>query len=262
MQLTGQSFIGSRRGASAGAAILALNPATGQYLEPAYFPASPGELDQAAELAAQAFPIYSALSGKQRAVFLREIAGGLDAIQQEIAERAHLETALPMPRLLGEVARTTGQLRLFAAVLEEGSWVEARLDSPLPERKPLPRPACAPCCGPSARRVFGASNFPIAFSAAGGDTASALAAGCPVIFKAHPAHPGACELAAGAIRRAIAHCGLPEGVFSLLYDEGPVIGSALVRHPLIQGVAFTGSLRVGRALMDLAAARPHRSLLH
>jgi NADP-dependent aldehyde dehydrogenase len=258
MQLTGQSFIGSRRGASAGAAILALNPATGQYLEPAYFPASPGELDQAAELAAQAFPIYSALSGKQRAVFLREIAGGLDAIQQEIAERAHLETALPMPRLLGEVARTTGQLRLFAAVLEEGSWVEARLDSPLPERKPLPRPGLRSMLrpiGPVA--VFGASNFPIAFSAAGGDTASALAAGCPVIFKAHPAHPGACELAAGAIRRAIAHCGLPEGVFSLLYDEGPVIGSALVRHPLIQGVAFTGSLRVGRALMDLAAARPH-----
>jgi NADP-dependent aldehyde dehydrogenase len=257
MPLTGQSFLGSQRGALAGAPIQALNPATGQRLDPVYSSVSSAEVETAVQLAAKAFPVYSQASGKSKAAFLRRIADGLDGLQQQLAERAHLETALPMPRLMGEVSRTTGQLRLFATVVEEGSWVEARLDSALPQRKPMPRPALRSMLrplGPVA--VFGASNFPLAFSAAGGDTASAFAAGCPVIVKAHSAHPGTSELVASVIQQAIAAEGLPEGVFSLLFGSGVETGAALVRHPLIQAVTFTGSLGAGRILMDLAAARP------
>ena len=257
MTLTGQSFIGSQRGALAGAPIQALNPATGELLGPVYYSASRTEVDQAAQLAAQAFPIYAATSGKAKGTFLRRIAEGLDAVQQQLAERAHLETALPMPRLLGEVSRTTGQLRLFASVVEEGSWVEARIDTAVPDRKPLPRPNLRSMLRPLGPVVvIGPSNFPLAFSVAGGDTASALAAGCPVIVKAHPAHLGTSELAAQVVQQAVAAAGLPEGVFSLLFDSGIDVGVALVRHPLVQALAFTGSLRAGRALMDLAAARP------
>ena len=257
MPLTGQSFLGSQRGALGGAPIHAINPATGERLEPVYSSLSAAEADRAVQLAAQAFPIYAATSGKAKGAFLRRIAAGLDAIQQQLAERAHLETALPMPRLLGEVSRTSGQLRLFASVVEEGSWVEARIDPPLPERKPLPRPGLRSMLrplGPVA--VFGASNFPLAFSAAGGDTASALAAGCPVIVKAHSAHPGTSELVAAVIQQAVADEGLPEGVFSLIFGSGVEAGATLVRHPLVQAVTFTGSLGGGRALMDMAAARP------
>jgi NADP-dependent aldehyde dehydrogenase len=257
MPLTGFSFIGSQRGVPGSAPIHAINPATGEQLDPVYFSASAAEVDQTARLAAQAFPVYAALSGKTKGAFLRSIADGLDAIQQQLAERAHLETALPMPRLLGEVTRTTGQLRTFAALIEEGSWVEARIDSALPDRKPLPRPNLRSMLRPLGPVVvIGPSNFPLAFSVAGGDTASALAAGCPVIVKAHPAHPGTSELAAEVIQKAVVDGGLPEGVFSLLFDSGIEVGVALVRHPLVQALAFTGSLRAGRALMDLAAARP------
>jgi NADP-dependent aldehyde dehydrogenase len=258
MTLTGRSFIGSRRGAAGSAPIQGLNPATGQTLEPVYLSASAAEVDQAVELAAQAFPVYAATSGKARGAFLRRIADGLDSIQQQLAERAHQETALPMPRLLGEVTRTTGQLRVFASLAEEGSWVEARIDSPLPERKPQPRPALRSMLRPLGPVVvFGPSNFPLAFSVAGGDTASALAAGCPVIVKAHSAHPGTGELVAEIMQQAVPDAGLPEGVFSLLYDAGVEAGAALVRHPLVQAVAFTGSLGAGRALMDMTAARTH-----
>jgi NADP-dependent aldehyde dehydrogenase len=257
MTLKGFSFIGSQRGASGGAALYGLNPATGQQLEPQYFSASAAELERAVQLAAEAFPVYAATSGKAKAVFLGNIADGLDAIQQILAERAHLETALPMPRLLGEVARTSGQLRVFASLVEEGSWVEARIDTPLPERKPLARPALCSMLRPLGPVVvFGPSNFPLAFSVAGGDTASALAAGCPVIVKAHSAHPGTSELVAEVVQRAVAQAGLPEGVFSLIYDAGVQAGASLVRHPQVKAVAFTGSLKAGRALMDLAAARP------
>jgi 2,5-dioxopentanoate dehydrogenase len=257
MPLTGESFVGSARGARTGTPVYAINPANGKKLEPAYFSASADEVNRAVELASAAFPVYSQTDGKTRAAFLRAVADGLDAIKEPVAERAHLETALPMPRLLGEMGRTTGQLRIFASVIEEGSWVEARIDSPLPERKPLPRSdlrSMLRALGPVV--VFGASNFPLAFSAAGGDTASALAAGCPVIVKAHPAHPGTSEMVAEVFQKAIATCGLPEGVFSLLYDAGTAVGTVLVRHPLVQAVAFTGSFHGGRALMDLAAARP------
>ena len=257
MPLTGQSFLGSQRAPLGGAPIYGINPATGEKLEPVYSSVTAAEADHAVQLAAQAFPVFAATSGKARAALLRRIADGLDAMVQQLAERANLETALPMPRLLGEVGRTSGQLRLFATVVEEGSWVEARLDTPLPERKPLPRPGLRSMLrplGPVA--VFGASNFPLAFSAAGGDTASALAAGCPVIVKAHSAHPGTSELVASVIQRAIAVQGLPEGVFSLIFGSGVEAGATLVKHPLIQAVTFTGSLGGGRALMDMASARP------
>jgi 2,5-dioxopentanoate dehydrogenase len=257
MPLTGQSFIGSQRGALGGSPIHAINPATGENLGPVYSSVTAAETDQAVQLAAQAFPVYAASSGKTRGAFLRQIADGLDRIQQQLAERAHLETALPMPRLLGEVSRTSGQLRLFASVVEDGSWVEARIDPALPDRKPLPRPALRSMLRPLGPVVvFGASNFPLAFSAAGGDTASALAAGCPVIVKAHSAHPGTSELVATVIQKAVADAALPEGVFSLIYGSGVEAGGALVRHPLVQAVTFTGSLGAGRTLMDMAAARP------
>jgi len=257
MELSGQSLIGRRRGSRNGKSFQASNPQMGTALEPAYFSASNAEIEEAARLAVEAFERYSQASGKAKASFLRRIADGLDAAKQALAERAHLETALPMPRLLGEVGRTSGQLRLFAGVVEEGSWVNARIDPALPDRRPLPRSDIRSMLRPLGPVVvFGASNFPLAFSVAGGDTASALAAGCPVIVKAHPAHPGTSELAGQIIAEAVAAEGLPFGVFSLLFDVGVEAGTALVKHPLIRAVAFTGSLRGGRALMDLAAARP------
>jgi 2,5-dioxopentanoate dehydrogenase len=257
MELTGYSFLGGRRSLHTGAAFQAANPQTGETLTPVYYSASGPEVNEAVERATEAFAGYSQASGKAKASFLRRCADGLDAARQELAERAHLETALPMPRLRGEVGRTSNQLRMFADVLEEGSWVQARIDPALPDRLPLPRPdlrAMLRPLGPVV--VFGASNFPLAFSVAGGDTASALAAGCPVIVKAHPAHPGTSELAAQILTDAVAAEGLHPGVFTMVYDSGIEVGSALVKHPLVRAVAFTGSLKGGRALMDLAAARP------
>jgi 2,5-dioxopentanoate dehydrogenase len=257
MELTGQSFLGNARGASDGAGFQAANPQTGELLPPVYYSASAADVNAAAEMAAEAFGSYSQVSGKAKAAFLRRVADGIEADRDELAGRAHLESALPMPRLLGEVARTAGQFRLFAALVEEGSWVQARIDPALPDRKPLPRADIRSMLrplGPVA--VFGASNFPLAFSVAGGDTASALAAGCPVVVKAHAAHPGTSEMAAQILAGAVAESGLHPGVFSTLFDAGVEVGAALVRHPLIRAVGFTGSLRGGRALMDLAAARP------
>ena len=257
MDLTGTSFLGTHRGSQSGQTFHAQNPAAGEQLPPAYHSASPGDLNFVATQAAEAFQSYSQLSTKARAAFLRRIADALDASKQALAERANLETALPMPRLLGEVGRTSNQLRLFAALVEEGSWVNARIDPALLDRQPLPRPDIRSMLrplGPVA--VFGASNFPLAFSVAGGDTASALAAGCPVIVKAHPAHPGTSELVAQILTEAVAAESLPPGVFTMLFDAGTTIGAALVQHPQVAAVAFTGSLRAGRALMDLAAARP------
>jgi 2,5-dioxopentanoate dehydrogenase len=257
MELTGLSFIGSERGARSGSSFQAFAPATGEPIQPVYRSATLEELDQAANLAADAFTQYANTSGKARAAFLRRIAEGFESHREDLAQRAHLETALPLPRLTGEVARTANQFRLFATVVEEGSWVQARIDPALPDRQPLPRPdlrAMLRPLGPVA--VFGASNFPLAFSVGGGDTASALAAGCPVIVKAHPAHPGTSEIAARIIIEAVTAESLPPGTFSMLFDAGIEIGTALVQHPAIRAVAFTGSLRAGRALMDAAASRP------
>ncbi len=257
MELTGVSFLGNRRGSRGSATFHAFNPQSGATLPPAYHPATPQEVEASATLAHEAFASYSQDSGKTKAAFMRRVADGFDQHKQELAERAHLETALPMPRLLGEVARTSNQLRMFAALVEDGSWVQARIDPALPDRQPLPRPDIRSMLRPLGPVVvFGSSNFPLAFSVGGGDTASALAAGCPVIVKAHSAHPGTGEIAAQIVTGAVSAEGLHPGVFSVLDGSGGEVGSALVKHPLVSAMAFTGSLHAGRTLMDLCAARP------
>lgn len=234
----------------------ASNPATDEALPQRFFRASPAEIDAAVRLASQAAPTYAALGGAQHAAFLAEIARQLEQRESELTTLVMLETALPETRVKSELARTTGQLRLFADVAERGDWQELRIDHGNPQRQPQAKPdlrSMLQPLGPVA--VFGASNFPLAFSVAGGDTASALAAGCPVVVKAHPAHPGTSELVGRAIVEAALLCNLPEGVFSLLFDDGISVGQALVRHAGIKAVGFTGSLRAGRALMDAAAER-------
>src|SRR5690606_25717520 len=177
-----------------------------------------------------------------RAAFLDHIGEEIMALGDALIERAHLETGLPKERIQGERARTVGQLRLFGEIVREGSWVDARIDTALPDRKPLPRPDLRRVLLPIGPViVFGASNFPLAFSVAGGDTASAFAAGNPVIVKAHRAHPGTSELIATAIVRAAEKCALPAGVFSMLHGSGEEVGVALVRHPLAKAAGFTGS---------------------
>jgi alpha-ketoglutaric semialdehyde dehydrogenase len=255
-ELRGLSLLGSRLASGRGPSFHALNPADGRQLLPAYHSATREELDSAACLAAEAFPIYSRLPGKQKAEFLRSIAAHIEEIAEPLVARAVQETALPAPRLVGETARTCNQLRLFADLIEEGSWVSARIDPALPERKPLPRSDIRSMLrplGPVA--VFAAGNFPLAFSVAGGDTASALAAGNPVIVKAHAAHPGTSELVGHAVREAVGQHSLPEGVFSLLFDAGFEIGTKLVSHRAISAVGFTGSRAGGDALRQAAASR-------
>jgi 2,5-dioxopentanoate dehydrogenase len=253
----GYSIINGESRKGSGASFHGIDPASGARLDPAYHCASLDELALAAELAQEAFAVYSKLPGRERARFLRHIAAGIESIAAEIVDRAHRETALPEPRLKGELARTVNQLRLFAQVAEEGSWANARIDPAEPERKPLPRADIRSLLrplGPVA--VFGSSNFPLAFSVAGGDTASAFAAGNPVIVKAHSAHPGASELVGQVVSRSVHACGLPAGVFALLYGAGAEMGAALVAHPAIKAVGFTGSLSAGKSLMRVAAARP------
>ena len=206
----------------------------------------------ALQLAREAFPAFRDLDGKSRGTFLRTIASNIEASGQTLTDRAMAETGLPEPRIKGETARTCGQLRMFAGMVEDGSWVDARIDEADPARTPLPKPDTRSMLrplGPVA--VFGAANFPLAYSTAGSDTASALAAGCPVIVKAHPGHPGTAGLVAGAIVDAAKSLGLPEGVFSMLYDAGHSIGSALVSHPVIQAVGFTGSRAGGTSRPSL-----------
>ncbi len=257
VSLSGVSLIGDQDGVvGGGASFRGVNPATGEELEPVFHSSTGDGLDRAVKAATGAFPAYAALDGRARAALLRKIADGLSETGAAIVERAQLETGLPLARLQGELGRTTGQLKLFAEVLEEGSWVGARIDEALPDRKPLPRADVRSMLrplGPVA--VFGASNFPLAFSVAGGDTASALAAGNPVVVKAHPAHPGTSEIAGRVIQQAVKESGLPTGVFSLLFDAGIDVGVALVEHPGIKAVAFTGSAGGGQALMRLAAKR-------
>jgi len=255
--LTGRSIIGSRAGAEASERFYGVNPVDGQRLQPGFSPATAAEVDLSAQLASEAFAVYGRTAPQTRAAFLRAIATNLESIAEDLIERAHSETALPKPRLQGETARTCHQLCLFAQVVEEGSWVGARIDRADHGRKPAPKPDIRSMLRPLGPVVvFGASNFPLAFSVAGGDTASALAAGNPVIVKAHPAHPGTSELVGQAIRASVRSCNLPEGVFSLFFDGGTQVGGVLVTHPLVKAVGFTGSRRAGRALMDVAASRP------
>lgn len=259
MPPTGELLIsgGARRGLEG--EIRGLNPATGETLEPGFGGASLADLDAACALAAQAFQPYRALSYEARAGFLEAIAEQIDALGDDLIVRVMAESGLPRPRLEGERGRTTGQLRLFAGVLRDGGFLETRIDPALPERKPMPRPDLrlrnVPL-GPVA--VFGASNFPLAFSVAGGDTASALAAGCPVVVKAHPAHPGTSEMIGRAIQAAVVACGLPSGVFALIHDSGQAVSQALVADPRIKAAGFTGSRRGGLALAAIARQRPEQ----
>lgn len=217
---------------------------------------TPEQVDAACQAAEEAFWTYGYSSSKERAQFLNAIADEIEARADAITEIGMAETGLPQARLQGERGRTTGQLRLFASHILKGDYLDKRHDAALPDRQPLPRPDLKLVqrpIGPVA--VFGASNFPLAFSTAGGDTASALAAGCPVVVRGHPAHPGTGEIVAEAIAAAVTSCGLHPGVFSFIQGNGHDIGQALVQHPLIAAVGFTGSLRGGRALFDLCAQR-------
>ncbi len=256
MKLEGYSIIGSKSGQGAGATWQVTNPHTGEQLDTVFHAEDISGVDQAVVLAEEAFESYGYSSNQKRAEFLRTIADEINAIEEEIVPRMMAESALPEARCRGEKGRTIGQLRMFADLVEEGSWLDARIDLAQPDRAPIPKPDLRSMqrpLGPVA--VFCASNFPLAFSVAGGDTASVLAAGCPVVVRAHAAHPGVAELVGKAVQAAVAKCGLAEGVFSLVFDDGLALGTALAQHAGIKAIGFTGSRSGGRALMDLAAAR-------
>ncbi|GAA0239775.1 aldehyde dehydrogenase (NADP(+)) [Marinomonas primoryensis] len=251
--LTGQHFIAGKW--LKGDATFSSTPATGPSHEFAVGRVS--DVDAAVEAAEAAFEEYGYSSREDRAAFLNAIADEIDVLGDQITEVGVQETGLPAARLQGERGRTTGQLRLFAERILSGEYLDRRFDEALPDRAPLPRPDMYMIqrpIGPVA--VFGASNFPLAFSTAGGDTAAALAAGCPVVVKGHSAHPGTGELVAQAVEAAIKRCKMPAGVFSLIQGGNRQVGQSLVQHPLIKAVGFTGSLAGGRALFDLCAARP------
>ena len=258
MDLHGYNLLGANRSNSGSTTFRATDPRTGEDLAPEFHEATAAEVAEAAQLATTAAETFGATDGPTRAKFLRRIADEIEGLGSALLERARAETGLPEPRLVMERGRTTGQLRMFADLVEAGGWVDARIDTAQPNRAPIPKPDLRRMLvplGPVA--VFGASNFPLAFSVAGGDSASALAAGCPVVCKAHPAHPGTSELVGHAILAAVAACELPNGVFSLVHGRGHEPGAELVQHPGIEAVGFTGSLRGGRAIFDLAARRPN-----
>ncbi|HEY9313648.1 aldehyde dehydrogenase (NADP(+)) [Williamsia sp.] len=255
--LTGQMIIAGRFVTGAGTVVRGLDPSTDTALEPGYAHGSEDDVEAACAAAAAAFDAYRSTSSEVRAAFLELIAENIEGLGETLINRACAESGLPQGRITGEVGRTAGQLRLFAGVLRDGGWNGARIDPAQPDRTPLPRADIRQRkvpLGPVA--VFGASNFPLAFSVAGGDTASALAAGCPVVVKAHDAHPGTSELVGRAITDAISRSGMPAGTFSLLYGSGPGLGTRLVTDPRIKAVGFTGSRSGGTALVAAAASRP------
>jgi len=256
MTLTGNLLIGQTAVTGSRDAIRAIDPATHQALEPAYAGATGEQVAQACALAWAAFDSFRETTQEQRARFLETIASEIEALGDTLIDRAVAESGLPKARIQGERGRTCTQLRTFARVVRSGEWLDVRVDNAQPARQPLPRADLRQrqvALGPVA--VFGASNFPLAFSVAGGDTASALAAGCPVVVKAHAAHPGTSELVGQAVARAVNHCGLPDGVFSLLYGAGREVGIALVSDSRIKAVGFTGSRSGGIALCQAAQAR-------
>jgi alpha-ketoglutaric semialdehyde dehydrogenase len=256
MNLTGSLLIGAHERRATAGTMRALNPATQLHIAPDFAFGDTDEVDRAAQLADEAFDSYNNTSLAVRAAFLERIADGLDANATALAQRAALETGLPAAQLEAEAAKAATQFRQFAAVVRQGRFRQATIDSAQPERQPRPRMDHRMQkigLGPIA--IFGASNFPISYSVAGGDTASALAAGCPVVLKAHNAHPGASEIMGRIIQHAVKEAGLHEGVFSLLRGDGNAIGEALVDHPLIKGVTFTGSEAGGMALYRRAQRR-------
>ncbi|SDD28022.1 aldehyde dehydrogenase (NADP(+)) [Paraburkholderia lycopersici] len=257
MQLSGNLLIGRQSVFGGNGTIHAVHASTGAAIEPAFGGATLDDLDRACALAWAAFDTYRETGPDVRARFLETIAQKIVDIGDDLIERCMAESGLPRTRLEGERGRTVGQLRMFADVVRDGDYIGARVDPAQPERKPLPRVDLRLRhigLGPVA--VFGASNFPLAFSVAGGDTASALAAGCPVIVKAHSAHPGTSELVGRAIQQAVVDCALPEGTFSLLFDSGRDVGQGLIKDHRIKAAGFTGSRGGGMALMQLAVARP------
>lgn len=256
LEITGKSSIAGQWIAPEGPSFQSFNPYTKSRTYE-FSSCGDDEIAQAARAAASAFQIYRNLGGKAVGRFIDTIADEIEALGDQLLEVADSETALGLVRLTGERGRTCAQLRAFAGLVTKDEWVQASIDTAIPDRAPVPKPDLRRMMkgvGPVA--VFGASNFPFAFSVAGGDTASALAAGNPVIIKGHPAHPATSELFAHAINNATNKCGLPAGVFSLLQGKGYELGTSLVKHPEIQAVGFTGSEAGGRALMDIAAARP------
>jgi alpha-ketoglutaric semialdehyde dehydrogenase len=253
--ILGHNFIGGNRSASGEPKLKSVDATTGEALPYAFYQATEAEVDAACQAADNAFVEYRQLSPARRAEFLDAIADEIDALGDEFVAIVCQETALPAGRIQGERGRTSGQMRLFAKVLRRGDFLGARIDLALPDRKPLPRVDLRQYrigVGPVA--VFGASNFPLAFSTGGGDTAAALAAGCPVVFKAHSGHMATADLVGTAIIRAAEKTGMPKGVFNMIFGAG--VGEPLVKHPAIQAVGFTGSLNGGNALCKMAAERP------
>jgi alpha-ketoglutaric semialdehyde dehydrogenase len=254
--ITGKNYIGNQLSATGTKTYTTFNPQTNTENTTVFTEATSDEISQAAELASEVFQTYSKKNGKEKAAFLRAIAEEIESLGEELIAVYTSETGLPAGRAKGECGRTVGQLRAFAAHVEDGSWVEATIDIAQPERQPMPKGDLRKMnipIGPIV--VFGASNFPLAYSTAGGDTAAAFAAGCPVIVKSHPMHAATGELVASAIVKAAEKTGMPNGVFSNLNSSGIEVGQVLVQHPKVKGVGFTGSIRGGRALFDLAAQR-------
>ncbi len=257
MELKGLHYLGTSTSREGEPDFRGIHPENGEELEPSYADATEAEIDEAVRLAVEAHRELKDLGREGRARFLETVAEKIRGLGDPLLERAAAETALPLARLTSERGRTVGQLRMFADLVREGSYLDLRIDHAQPDRQPLPKPDVRQmriALGPVA--VFGASNFPLAFSVAGGDTASALAAGCPVVVKAHPNHPGTSEMVAAAVVAAVEECGLPAGTFSLVHGRSVVVGLRLVQHPAIKAVGFTGSFRGGKALFDAAAARP------
>lgn len=254
--MTGKNYIGKTQKASGAIEFKTFNPKLNIDNPTVFVEATDQEIDEAVELASKCFREFRATSGGEKAAFLDAIADEIMNLGDDLVEVYMAESGLPEGRAKGERGRTVGQLRSFAELVREGSWVEARIDTAIPDRTPAPKADLRKMnigLGPVV--VFGASNFPLAYSTAGGDTASALAAGCPVIVKGHPMHAGTSELVASAVIKAAEATGMPDGVFSNLNSKGIEVGSKLVQHPEVKGVGFTGSIRGGRALHDLAAAR-------
>jgi NADP-dependent aldehyde dehydrogenase len=252
----GNNRIGNTLSAKSSETIQSYNPATGEALPGQFHVASDTEINEVMYKAKDAFESYRRFSGVKKAVFLEAIADEIMALGDTLIQRASLETALPEARIIGERGRTVNQLKLFANVLREGSWVDAVIDVAQPDRAPLPKPDLRKMSTPVGPVVvFSASNFPLAFSTAGGDTASALAAGNPVIMKAHPSHLGTNEMVVDAIVAAAKKTNMPDGVFSSVQGVGIMIGQQLVKHSVTKSVAFTGSYAGGKALYDIAGQR-------
>lgn len=254
--ITGENHIGNRLSTKGKKTFRTFNPILNIENDSVFTEASNEEINESVALASEAFTTFRNVSGKQKAAFLNAIADEILALDDVLIQTYCSETGLPEGRAKGERGRTVGQLRSFATLVEEGSWVEATIDTAIPDRTPMPKSDIRKMLIPLGPVVvFGASNFPLAYSTAGGDTAAALAAGCPVIVKSHPMHAGTGELVSQAIIKAAEKTGMPNGVFSNLNSSGIEVGQKLIQHPGVKAVGFTGSIRGGRALYDMAAQR-------